>query len=171
MKNLKTLFALFFISILFITCKKENIEKDNAFTYKGTTFKTPHGFIFSTYKSTGKSLHYIAICSPSINYSKNDGLTGTGELIIFTIISNDNEELLPGTYNSGPNFFPEVYIDYNVGGKEAHFSHPVNSTVNKVIISKPYDKIEISYTLDYGSGNAFEGYFKGNLSPYYPFSK
>jgi hypothetical protein len=165
-----SLLLIIFIGTISLNCKKESPEKENGFVFKGNTYQTPHGYTYSKFLTMESSIHYIAFTSPDLNYDSYNGFKGEGNLIVLTIISDDNKELLPGTYYCGKNLNPSAILNYNAGGKEVNYSSSASVPVKKATINALLkNKFEINYTLDFGNGNTFEGYYNGTFSSYNPF--
>jgi hypothetical protein len=161
--NLKLIIAILAISISFISCKKDEVDKESNFTLHNIVHKTDHGFIVKKGSSTTNSAYQIYLCSPDLNVLES-GFSGYGDCMILLFVSNSPNELLSGDYNGLDNLDGLTIISYDSDVKSGVGYNMENTIASTAKITINGTMYEIEYSLTLTTGKIINGYYRGSLT-------
>ncbi len=168
-------FITLFIALIalgFTSCKDEDSEPSNAFTFDGETFSLQSGYIYD-YGDGGGFIHLQSgTYSDETGYSANT----TNYLGLQFYGSSADAFLEPGTYILGAEVGKEFSLSsiitniavspdnaFNWSSSTSHELAP--QTGGRVIISKSGTTYTIDIRIEYGEGKVMTGFFRGTLAP------
>jgi hypothetical protein len=182
-----TLVLIFLLSIALSGCKKDSKEetKSNYLKIGDSEYALSQGYLYF-YGGDGSMFDFdLVLLSPEITVYKStgtlDSLVGTGQYIIFRMISSGTARLTPGDYGYttptqawGPGTFHEAnyLLTYNAQLQHnPNFTEIIGGTV-KIInseVKSPYNlsnqgmQYELSYSGKDENSKDISLYFKGRL--------
>lgn len=156
--------AVLAIGISFQSCKKDKEERESLFTLNNIDHKTDHGYIKMVEQDATRSAYYVLICSPELTFS-NSGVDGYGDFIMFVIISNSPDELLPGEYTLAAASLNNAttFLSYDSDLADGVIYTLDNTEAQTVEITTHGDVFTFEYTLNLSTNKELTGYFKGSL--------
>jgi len=170
MMRFRTFALIITISVLMISCQKEDIlVQNNSFTYDGHEYNLSDGMVVRNGNSNKPhQLDFIVYSGFNVYRSGNqvDSIIGTGNAIEFPVIySPSATELTPGTYTfdqlaKSAYTFSAGYLALNycndkASGKVSFF------TAGKLEVVKNGDFFEFSFDLTDEANKRVQGFYRG----------
>jgi len=178
MKMQTTFFALIALVILSLSaCKDDEETKKNSFKYnqKEAEIGTALGFAYG--QTEVNSVYWIAMeffeKSFTVHYSNGypDSLSGKGDAMLITFLTNKETEISPGVYNV--KLSSAAYTAFSIDGEEetglivgydaASNNEPpyIEIISGKVTVAKNSDEYEFTFDLTTNINSNITGYYKG----------
>jgi len=139
----------------------------NEFTYDGTTFTIPNGFLNGLGASLNGTFDWDIFLTSSGITSAGTNLTGAGEFIYLDLNTDSETGLIPGTYTWGDSrenlsIVPGslISIDYNLS---TFTGTQVTATDGTVEIAIDGTETTLEFTLTLSDGNTVTGSWRGVL--------
>jgi hypothetical protein len=176
---IKTAILIFAISISLASCKKDKVETKNSFKYnnKETEIGTLYGGSIGESPTSGVYGTLIYVIEKTITLHQvtgsSDSLSGTGDILILTFLSNYSGALPSGDYSFSISEDPYVansfgyqsglLVNVNTAGSEIPAS--VELSGGKVTVKKNADEYEFTFNITTKVNSTITGYYKGKITP------
>jgi hypothetical protein len=172
--------AIIALSIIaFATCKKDAKETKNYLKYddKESQIGTIYGGSLGqspTYGVYGTLLYFMENTITLHQASgEADSLSGTGNIMVLTFLSNNSRSLEPGDYSFSASEDPFIAytFGYNSGllvnYNTASAYNPAGIELNggKVTIKKNIDEYEFTFSINTKVNSTITGHYKGKIIP------
>jgi len=174
---LKAVILVFALSTCFMSCKDEEETQINSFKYnqKEADIGTALGMAFGQWDVNGVyginmeffektfTIHYVG--------GYPDSVSGKGDVLFLTFLSNKETEITPGEYNVKP--ASAASTAFSIDGEEATGlvvsydaaidDEPplIDITSGKVTVAKNGEEYEFTFNLNTNINTTITGYYKG----------
>jgi len=168
------------IAMLFIAlsaCKKDDKETKNFFKYnnKETLIGTVYGGHLGESSTSGVYGTFLYIMEKTITLHQNsftgDSLSGTGDIMILTFLSNDPASLKPGEYTysvSSDPFIANTFgyqsgllVNYNTSSIDPPTGLDLGG--GKITVKKNGEDYEFTFNINTNVHSVITGYYKGKI--------
>jgi hypothetical protein len=170
--NLKLLIMTALFGVVFVSCKKDNADKESQVQYDGTTSNLSKGYLinYGIENASPASYYYsLIISSPEVTFDfAQDTVYGIGDAIAFDIYSASATDLVPGTYNFDATTYNANTFEWGIFVADYNFVTDEGTTGVEIIsgtvtVSKSGTTYEITVDGTVDGGKKITAYYKGSL--------
>jgi hypothetical protein len=176
---IKTAVLVFAISFSLASCKKDKVETKNSFKYnnKETEIGTVYGGSIGESPTSGVYGTLIYVIEKSITLHQevgaSDSLSGTGDILILTFLSNNSGALPSGDYTFSISEDPYVANSFgyqsgllvNLNTASSDIPASIELSGGKVTVKQNADEYEFTFNITTKVNSTITGYYKGKITP------